>query len=391
MKIIQRYVLKELTGPFFMGLFIFTFLLLANKFFRLIDLFIVQGVSPSIMANLFFCLMTTLFSLTVPMAVLVSVLIGLGRLSVDRELLAIRINGISLLRVFTPIIVVAALFSAIMLIANFTLIPRLMLRVSDLLYKLQFNLVTSLEPNRFYDNLGGGDLDITLYFAAKSKKDQSLQKIQLKVSKKITERQIDEKGNTYIVKKKQEMLIMANKGRIIPNEAEKSISIYLYNGTIIPLNEEDKPEEMIIQFAELHRTLYPELSRFKGGHYQKRPREMTLSELMEGMQKYRMSERKKDKKRLGKLRQEFFQRLSIPLSCIAFVLIGIPLALIVRPSGKSAGFALSFALLFIYFVLLKWGSALVETGYSYSWLAVFSPNILLGLIGGVMIYLVVRK
>lgn len=391
MKIIQRYVLKELAGPFFMGLFIFTFLLLANKLFRLIDLFIVQGVKLSIMLNLFFCLMTTLLSLTVPMAFLVAVLIGLGRLCIDRELLAIRISGISLIRVITPIIIIAALLSTIMLVMNFTLIPRLMLRLSDLVYKLQFNLVTSLEPNRLYDNLGSGDMNVTLYFAGKSEKDHSLEKIQLKVSKKIPERKIDDTGKTVVVAKKQEMLIMANRGKIIPNEREKTISIYLYNGTIIPLNAEENPEEMIIQFDELHRNLYPELSRFKGGQYQKRPREMTLNELMEGIQRYTMSDREKDKKRLGELKQEFYERLSIPLSCLAFALIGIPLALIIRPSGKSVGFAISFVLLFIYFVLLKWGSALVEEGYSYSSLAVFSPNIVLGLIGLVLIYREVQK
>ena len=118
---------------------------------------------------------------------------------------------------------------------------------------------------------------------------------------------------------------------------------------------------------------------------------MDLDEMLIMMQGYKDSDQKKDLKRLGELRKEYYQRLSIPLSCIAFVLIGIPLALIIRPSGKSAGFALSFALLFFYFVMLKWGSTLIEERSGGYWIAVFIPNIVLGAIGSVLIYFRVRK
>ncbi|MCX7766062.1 MAG: LptF/LptG family permease [Candidatus Sumerlaeia bacterium] len=391
MRILQRYVLKELAGPFFLGVFVFTFLLLANKLFRLMDLLVNQGIDLGLVIRLFISIILSLLTLTVPMGVLVSVLIGLGRLSTDRELLAIRINGINLLKIFTPIVLVALLLSLLMIMANFTAVPKLMLQINDLLYRLQFKVLTALEPNRFYDNLGSGRQNITLHFADKSADGLSLLKVQLKLSEEVTEEKKDSTGKTIPLKKRREVLILAKEGMIVPDEESKSVLIQLKQGMIIPLTEQKGEEIAIITFQRLNRLIQPELKRFIGGVYQKQPREMLLDELLAGIARFSQSERKKDLKRAAELERELYQRISIPLSCLAFVLIGIPLALIVRPSGKSAGFAISFALLFVYFALLKWGATLLEEGYSFAWLAIFSPNILLALIGSAMIAFEIRK
>ncbi len=390
-RILQRYILKELSGPFFLGVFVFTFLLLANKLFRLMDLLVNQGVDLGLVSRLFISIILSLLTLTVPMGVLVSVLIGLGRLSTDRELLAIRISGVNLLKIFTQIILVALLLSLLMIMANFTAVPRLMLQISDLLYRLQFKVLTALEPNRFYDNLGSGRQNITLHFADKSADGLSLLKVQLKLSEEVTEEKKDSTGKIVPLKKRREVLILAKEGMIVPDEESKAVLIQLKQGMIIPLTEQKGEEVAIIRFQRLQRLIQPELKRFVGGVYQKQPREMLLDELLTGIARYSQGERKKELKRAAELKRELYQRISIPLSCLAFVLIGIPLALIVRPSGKSAGFAIAFALLFVYFAMLKWGATLLEEGYSFAWLAIFSPNILLALIGSVMIAFEIRK
>ncbi len=354
------------------------------------DLLIAHGIGIGSVLDLFFLLMLSLLSLTIPMASLVGVLIGLGRLTMDKEMLALRINGINLFRAFSPVIAVATLFTCIMIVSNFTVMPKLMLRITDLVYNLEFKLLTSLEPNRFYDNIETGDMDLSLYFADKTK-DQTLKELQLKVSQSVYIPQTDENGEVTYIKKKRQILIMAKEGKIIPGEKERILRIYLTNGSIIPLTEHDSKENTIIHFEELHRTLTPELSGFKGGEYQKRPREMTLDEMQAQMDAYRERGRDKDLKRLREIQKELFQRLSIPMACVAFVLLGIPLALIIRPSGKSAGFALSFALLFLYFVMLKWGSTLIEERSGSFWIAIFLPNIILGAIGSILMYFEIRK
>lgn len=392
LKILQRYVLKELFGPFILGLSVFTFVLLANKLFRLIDILISQGSELTLVIQLFGSLLFSLLSLTIPMAILVAVLIGLGRLTIDKELLAARINGINLFQLFRPVILLASFISITMIILNFTLYPRMMLQLSDLLYKLQFRVITSLEPNRFYDNLGSDDLKITLHFEDKSDDGQTLHNLQLKVVKKEEEQKTDETGKEYTVKKRREMLILAEEGQIFPDEINKEISLKLTNGTIMPISEESKGKTMVIGFEELSHVIRPSMDRFVEGEYRKRPREMTLAELREEIRRYEvLGHLKKHERKKRELQREIYQRFSIPLSCLAFVLIGIPLALIIRPSGKSTGFAISFGLLFIYFVILKWGSTLLDQGYPFAWLAMFSPNILLGVLGSVMIYRQVHK
>jgi lipopolysaccharide export LptBFGC system permease protein LptF len=114
---------------------------------------------------------------------------------------------------------------------------------------------------------------------------------------------------------------------------------------------------------------------------------MTTPELIQSIQANRLD----SAKRANKARVVLLQRYSNPLACLALILIGMPLAIYVRPSGKSVGFALSFGLLFIYYILMKWGASLGEMGRPLGSLAIFSPNILLGVIGCILIYLQTQK
>jgi lipopolysaccharide export system permease protein len=120
----------------------------------------------------------------------------------------------------------------------------------------------------------------------------------------------------------------------------------------------------------------------KEGVYQKKNKEMTVPELVANI------ERKRDisPKAVNESRVALLQRFSNHLACLALILIGMPLAVYIRPSGKSAGFAISFGLLFVYYLLMKWGASLGEVNHPLTTFAIFSPNILLGSIGCVLIY-----
>jgi lipopolysaccharide export system permease protein len=384
-------VIKEVMGPFLMGLFIFTFLLLANKLFGYMDLLITQGSDMGIVLKLFSSLLLTLLTLTVPMAVLVAILIGLGRLSIDKELLAFRISGINLFRLIAPLIVVALLLSGGMMVMNFTFYPRLMLRVTDLVYKLQFRLITALEPNKFYDNLGSSGISTVIHFTGKSPDQEILKNIQLKVKRREYEEKIGPDGESEVVVTERQYLVLAKSGKIIPDEENKTIGLRLFDGSVIPLDFGDSPEDTVVTFKEMRRMIKPKLDRFAYGEYQKKPREMQLNELLERMKMYKTSDTKKHRRRYGELRRQLYQRISLSLSCLAFTLIAIPLALIIRPSGKSVGFAISFALLFVYFIMLKWGVTLLEQNSPFGVIATFSPNILLGGLGLYLIFLQSRK
>ena len=91
-----------------------------------------------------------------------------------------------------------------------------------------------------------------------------------------------------------------------------------------------------------------------------------------------------------RLLAEMFQRLSIPLACLSFVLIGLPLSIYVRPSGKAIGVGIAFGLIMVYYVVMHYGAGLTRQttgiGPEIGPYVIFLPNVVLTLIGGVLLY-----
>ncbi len=107
MKIINRYLVKEILQPFGIVLFVLTFVLLMGKILQLMDLMINKGVGLSHIARLILFLLPSFLVFTLPISLLVSVLIALGRLSSDNELTVLKASGISLYRLTPPILMIA--------------------------------------------------------------------------------------------------------------------------------------------------------------------------------------------------------------------------------------------------------------------------------------------
>ena len=90
---IDRYVLRELTGPTVLGFSLYTFILLMNAFFLLAQNAISKNLGWSLIGRLFVLELPNLLVLTIPMSVLLGVLIGIGRLSSDSEWIALQSAG----------------------------------------------------------------------------------------------------------------------------------------------------------------------------------------------------------------------------------------------------------------------------------------------------------
>jgi len=381
--ILKRYVTRELIAPIILGLIFFTFLLFITRIFRLADILLSEGVDPVLVGKFALCLLPALLSFTIPCAILVGVLISFGRLAADNEILAIKTSGVHLLTIFLPVIILGLLISAGMFIMNYSIAPNLNFKSMDYLYQIEFQLFNTLRPGRFYDELGTSDTDITFYYGSREPSSGDMQNIHIKLVSKIYKITEDNKRE----KVKREILLLAEKGRIIADTDSRMILLHLYNGSFHPLNKKNPAQNNIIFFKELVRVFNPSMDRIKRGVYRKKNREMTVPELMDSIRKRdSVSPRKANKARVA-----LIQRFSNPLACLTFILIGMPLAIYIRPSGKSVGFAVSFGLLFLYYLLMKWGSSLGEVGHPLAPLAIFSPNILLGSIGCILIFLQTLK
>ncbi|GAB4318146.1 MAG: LPS export ABC transporter permease LptF [Candidatus Sumerlaeia bacterium] len=406
MKILKRYVIREVAAPFVLGVVFFTFVILTNQLFRRSEMLLAYGLKLSVLARLVCFLLPNILIFIAPMAFLVALLIGFGRLAADNEILAMRASGVSLGFVIRPALGLSILLSALLLVMNWAVLPRINLHVVDTLYTLQFNAFTNLRPGRFYDEFETPNVDLTLYFSNRTidaeapakypGSNQTLGGINLKVAatseKYLARRSAAGEGSQRVFRPatagassgesdKQTIILTAATGKIEAITEDRAIRFTLNDGALQLLDRKRPDENVIIHFDKFIKYIQPEIINSDSGQYIKSRKEMTVPELRSAMNDpgIKLEER-------HRMSNEFYQRLSLPLSCVAFALLGIPLAIIIRPASKAYGFALSFILIMIYFMVLKWGTSLGEAGSTLAPLAIFSPNILLAVLGAALLY-----
>src|SRR5690606_23796744 len=94
--ILRRYLFVEILVPFFFGLSVFTIVLPIARIVRLVEMVVNRGVPFLGMLTLFSLLVAAFLEVTVRMALLLAVLLALGRFSPDSEIVALKTSGISL-------------------------------------------------------------------------------------------------------------------------------------------------------------------------------------------------------------------------------------------------------------------------------------------------------
>src|SRR5436190_23161163 len=121
--VIDRYVLRELIAPFGLSGALLTFFLLIDRIYNLTDLVITKGVPLHLVMQLLVFMMPSFLALTLPMALLVAVLLAGGRLAGDLEVVAFKAAGVSVLRLFRPIVLAALVVTAATAMLTLVLIP----------------------------------------------------------------------------------------------------------------------------------------------------------------------------------------------------------------------------------------------------------------------------
>src|SRR5208282_1679794 len=109
----DRYIGSEVAAPFGFGVLLLTFALVTGRLLKLTEMVVNHGVTLRDVASLIGFIMPAFLELTFPMAVLLGVLMGFGRMSGDREIIAARACGMSLYRLAMPVLGVALIVWAL--------------------------------------------------------------------------------------------------------------------------------------------------------------------------------------------------------------------------------------------------------------------------------------
>ena len=349
-RLINRYVLREIAFPFCMILFVLTFVLLMGKILQVMDLMINKGIGFMDIARLMLYLLPSFLMFTIPISLLIAILIGLGRLSGDNEWTVLKMSGVSLYQLSYPVACAALVAFLMTLSTTIFLVPYGNLASKALLVDMARQKASiGIREKVFIDDFQG----ILLYAERIPAHGDFLEGVL------ISDSRISKEPST----------IIARQAYLISNPDTMVITLRLEDGSTHTVDAGLKRyRKMDFRFYDVRLDLASTLSTDKKSGV-KSSTEMSLSELTTTLGNRRLK-----KESLRELAIELNKKLTVPLSCLVFTLIGIPLGIRAHRSVRARGFTLGLFLVLVYYLFRISGEALVETGKLSPILGTWAPN-----------------
>ncbi len=351
-------LIKETFSSFGLGLGIFLFLFVMSRVMSLSEV-IARGASPVIVMALILSAVVSSLGFAFPPSYLFSVLVSVGRLSADGELVALLSSGISLKRLAYPMLALSGAVVLFSLTFQLYLAPLSNRAIKGFAVKAMMETPSSsLKPGEFFQLKRG----VWIYCG------------------KVREKRIkdvflyDSGRKTGIVR-----IIMAKKAEVSIDPVENTLIFAFRKGHIYSALKDG--------YKHLSFKLYvltmenPFLSGSLGSETK---RDLTLPALLARLRR----DRDVSKRRYLNTLLHLHKRFAVPFSALVFTLLGIPLGVFARRSGKWMGSVITLGGLMLYFGLLALFQDVALKGLLPAGLAVWAPNLILG---GVGVWLIHRK
>ncbi|MDO9695669.1 MAG: LptF/LptG family permease [Candidatus Latescibacteria bacterium] len=435
MILLQRHLLRATAGPFAFGFFVITFVLIIDNLYRYVDLFVTKGVSFLVATEVLLLSLGYTFALSVPMAVLVGVLMGVGQLATDHEITAMKASGVGLYAILRPLLFGAALVAAGLTAYNHYVFPESNHRLANLLTDIKHKRPMMEIREQLFTDLN----DRTTIFV--KEKDEK--------TNEIFDVVILERSGPGDV---SPTMTTAARGRIVPLHDSNAMRIELFDGEIHDLpDDRDLSKYTITRFRQhdLHlRDVEQDLE--DTGRTNRGDREMNFTALLgaaaearrdrretlagqralaagaaarqwqlldapgrgglaeapsgdavqtrgrrlellratrqEVQRVRRASEFQQSVLRSKQAREnaylvEFHKKLAIPVACLVFVLIGLPMAVTASRSGRGVSLTLALAFYLVYYLFLVGGEKMADRGRLDPAVAMWAADAVLAAVG----------
>jgi len=360
-KTVSLYIVKEILPIFFIALMTFTVILLMDKILKLIELIVTRGVQLSQILMLLLFISPSFLIFTIPMAFLLATLLSFGRLSGDSEITAFKASGMSLYQLYLPVLLLS--------------ICAYLLTTFLVIYGLPWG-------NRGFKS--------TLYVMAQTKADIEIKE---RVFNDVFDGFVVYVNKVPIQGKKMEGILIHDE-----RDKEKVNTIFASEGFLV---SHPKSQEVILRLinGDIHRyeprtNLY---QRIRFDTYDLRLElAKTFAAIGKKLKEHEMSiddikEKIEAKRVLGQditpQEVELHKRYAIPFACLIFGLLGVPLGIQPRRSGRSYGFVLSLLILLSYYISLTASEILALRKMIPPVLSGWTPNLLFG---GLGIFLLIK-
>lgn len=354
MKILDRYILAELLGPFAFGVAAFTGILTASSvLFHLVTLMVRHGLSPLLVAEVLALRLPEMIFYTFPMSMLLAALLAFGRLSGDGEITALKAAGVSLTRMMVPVVLAAATVSGATIALNELMVPVASWRAKNLLHEAthQQKLPVARE-HLFYNEMKDGR-PARFFYA----------------------RLFDGSRMHDVVVQEFEHDRLA---RIIQaKEAAPAEAGWRFDRGVIYQIDEAGDYRFTVRFDS--QTVHLGEALLALSRENRAPLEMNATQLASHISQLQAAGQSGQS--IRELEVQWHQKFAVPFASLVFALVGAPLGL--RPNRSSGGIGLGISILviFVYYILMFIGLALGQTGALPPVVGAWLPNVIAGGIG----------
>lgn len=360
MRTLDRYLIRESLGPLALGLVLFTFLIAIQPMLIAAEMLIAKGTPMPTVAYLLLTLLPHALGLTIPMAFLAATVMALGRLSGDREAVALLACGVSPLRILRPILMLGTIAAGATFYVLVWLMPTANQTYTNVTFELAQKMVTQdVKPQLFYEGFTG--------------------KVIL-VSDKTPAGQWKEVLLADTSQPGRPSVRLAESGSLIVDEERQLVNIVL--DQVSGYQPMQSTGEYQLQRSGREITQIDPAVVFGAGRGLAQDlNAMSLDELDAAAATKVASGLSPHNEIMSKQ-----QRFSFPIASLVFALIGLSLGLHTRKEGKLAGFAVGIAVILAYYGVMALFEGRTKAGQFPAVWARWMPNIILGLAGAALLW-----
>lgn len=364
MRVLDRYIGREMAAPLVFGVAAFSSLFIGTDLINLARLAIDTGVPAMVVFRLLLMRMPQIVVYTLPMSVLMAALLSLSRLSASSEIVAMRAGGVSFYRLIMPVLAIGVLVSLLTMGVNELVVPAANATYARIMREeITHESLPEVTKNVILKEYQDGRLSRFLYAADFDKDTRTMHDVSMlefaggrPVRQTNAARLVWEENAWYFV----DGVVYSFRGEQQESSAG-AVSLLRFTGARQRLNIPQKPADIPQQ--------------------EKRPEDMTISELRQQIALLGRGDHD-----LRQYQLQLHLKIAVPLASLVFAFVGAPLGIQSHRSATSIGFGLSVIIIFIYYIMLTFGSALGQSGQLPPALAAWLQNIILGVAGLILIW-----
>ncbi|MBW2279683.1 MAG: LptF/LptG family permease [Deltaproteobacteria bacterium] len=356
-RILWRYILRDTLMHSLLGLAAFTLLLVVMNTLRFMDELLASGVGASGLLSLAGIVLPTYLPYAIPASLLFGVMLSFGRMSADGEIVAMRASGVSVPGLLPPILLLGAAAAVITAWLQFEVAPHASHRMKVLVREMARS-VKVIQPHEFRA-LGP---DRIVYVESVGDASCELRGVMI--------------GD--FSDQRRPFFVAARCGSIVEGSRKEGLALELLDGSI---HFEDDAGERYrrVRFERMRTEL--DISRYLSRR--KKLRDYTFAELLYLDRAFSSGQDPKVRADHGQrsVRTQLHLRAAFSLASVLLSLLAVPLGIQPLRSGRSAGALTAIGLMAIYWVLFRMGENAAESGAIAPAIALWTPNVLVVLVG----------